>query len=55
VYGKEAILPLHGELNSLILIIDGEQKEEQLPMQKLYNEIMQLIRRPKGASNTGNE
>jgi hypothetical protein len=42
VYGKEAILPLHLELNALALIGIDENEEEQSPMQKRYNELLQL-------------
>jgi hypothetical protein len=42
VHGKEAILPLHLELNSLALIGSDENEEEQSPMRKRYNELLQL-------------
>jgi hypothetical protein len=42
VYGKEARLPFHLELNALTLITGGGKKEEQPPMQKIYNELSQL-------------
>jgi hypothetical protein len=42
IYGREARLLLHVELNVLILILDVEEKEEQAPIQKRYNELLQL-------------
>jgi hypothetical protein len=42
MYEKEAILPLHLELNSFSHIETDENEEEQSPMKKIYNEILQL-------------
>jgi hypothetical protein len=42
VYGREAILPLHLELNALALTRNNEDVEEQSPMQKIYHELLQL-------------
>jgi hypothetical protein len=41
VYGKEARLPLHMELNALALVVNDED-EEQSPMQRRHNELLQL-------------
>jgi hypothetical protein len=42
IYGMEVRLPFHVELNVFILILDGEEKEEQEPIQNRYNELLQL-------------
>jgi hypothetical protein len=39
---REARLPLHVELNALTLILDGKEKEEKSPIQRRYNELLQL-------------
>jgi hypothetical protein len=39
--GKQYYLS-HVELNALTLILDGEEKEGQSPIQRRYNELLQL-------------
>jgi hypothetical protein len=40
VYGREQILPLQLEFNSLALTKSVEYVEEQSPMKKRYHELM---------------
>jgi hypothetical protein len=42
VYGREVRLPLHLELNALVLSRNNEDAEEQSSMQKRYHKLLQL-------------
>jgi hypothetical protein len=42
VYGKEAKIPIHLELNALTYIVNIEDLEEVSPLQRRYDQLMQL-------------
>jgi hypothetical protein len=42
VYGKEAIFPIHLELNALVVATGTEYMEEVSPLQARYYQLMQL-------------